>query len=464
MNSRALAVSLLSLTCFMAAPAAHGQGLRISPQLGGGAGGLTAPAPALAPAPANASRDANYIVAVVNTEPVTSQEVRTRLLRIERQLSQQGGRLPPRDELARQVLERVIVEKTQLQLAKETGIRVEEVAVDQAEENFARQNEMTVAELRRKVVAEGSTLAQFRDELRQQITLTRLRDRELESRVRLNDLEVDQFIREQQGLSDAADQEINLAMILVEVPENATEAQVQALRQRAEKLLARARAGDDFNQLARENSDAPDRASGGVLGRRTVDRYPQLFVDATKSVRVGAIADLLRSPAGFHILKVLEKSQAGLPSAVVTQSHARHILLRTGPNLTEAAARDRLADIRRRIENGLADFAAVARDISQDGSARAGGDLGWANPGQFVPEFEAVMDALKPGEISAPLISRFGVHLIQLIERRETTLSQREQREIARNLLREKKLDEAYIDWAQEVRARAYVEYREAPR
>lgn len=464
MNSRALAVSLISLASLMAAPAACGQGLRISPQLGGGASGLTAPALTPTPAPAEVSREANYIVAVVNTEPVTSQEVRMRLLRIERQLSQQGARLPPRDELTRQVLERVIVEKTQLQLARETGIRVEEVAVDQAEENFARQNEMNVADLRRRIVAEGSTLAQFRDELRQQIVLTRLRDRELESRVRINDLEVDQFIREQQVQDAAADQEINLAMILVEVPENATGPQVQALRQRAERLLARAHANDDFSQLARENSDAPDRARGGVLGRRTADRYPQLFVDATKNLRVGAISDIVRSPAGFHILKVLEKSQSGLPSAVVTQSHARHILLRTGPNLSEAAAHDRLADIKRRVESGEADFAAVARDISQDGSARSGGDLGWANPGQFVPEFEGVMNTLKPGQISAPLISRFGVHLIQLIERRETTLSQREQRDIARGLLREKKLDEAYVDWAQEVRARAYVEYRESPR
>lgn len=461
MNSRARAVSLISLIG-LAPVSGHAQGLRISPQLGGG--GLTAPAAGNAPALPSTVRDANYIMAVVNTEPVTSQEVRARMLRIERQLSQQGASLPPRDELARQVLERVIVEKTQLQLAQETGVRVEEAAVDQAEENFARQNEVTVAELRRRVVAEGSTLAQFREELRQQLLLTRVRDRELASRVTLNDLEVDQFIREQQGLADAPDQEINLAMILVGVPEDATEPRIQTLRERAERLLARARAGEDFGQLAREDSDSRERANGGVLGLRPADRYPQLFVDVTKSLRVGAVSDIVRSPAGFHILKVLEKSQAGLPGAVVIQNHARHILLRTGPNLSETEARDRLAEIKRRIEAGQADFAAVARDISQDGTARSGGDLGWANPGQFVPEFENAMNTLKPGQIGAPLISRFGVHLIQLIERRETTLSQREQRDIARGLLREKKLDAAYVDWAQEVRARAYVEYREPPR
>ena len=212
-----------------------------------------------------------------------------------------------RQEWERQVLERVIVEKTQLQLAQETGVRVEEAAVDQAEENFARQNEVSVAELRRRVVAEGSTLAQFREELRQQLLLTRVRDRELASRVTLNDLEVDQFIREQQGLADAPDQEINLAMILVGVPEDATEPRIQTLRERAERLLARARAGEDFGQLAREDSDSRERANGGVLGLRPADRYPQLFVDATKSLRVGAVTDILRSPAGFHILKVLER-------------------------------------------------------------------------------------------------------------------------------------------------------------
>ena len=192
--------------------------------------------------------------------------------------------------------------------------------------------------------------------------------------------------------------------------------------------------------------------------------YPALFTEATRTLAAGGIAGPLRSDAGFHILRVVEKRQASLPGMTVTQSRARHILLRPGPQLSESAARERLADFRRRVLARQADFAALAREFSQDGSARNGGDLGWASPGQFVPEFEEVMNGLQPGQISEPLISRFGVHLIQLLERRETTLSAREQREIVRNLVREKKLDEAYQTWAEELRGRAYVELREPPR
>lgn len=451
-----LRTTALLLACLipLAAPA---QGLRLTPQLGGTFG-----APAAAP-PSSVQRQADYIVAIVNSEPVTNNEVRARLVRLEQQLAQQGTPMPPREELARQVLERVISEKAQLQLARETGVRADEGTVDQAEASVARQNQLDVPELRRKLVADGLSLAQFREELRNQIVLSRLREREVEGRVKVSDTEVDQFIREQQGQPDAAPQEINLAMILVQVPETATDVQVGALRARAERLLARAKAGEDFAQMARESSDAPDRASGGVLGLRPIDRYPQLFLDATLNLPAGALSGVVRSPAGFHILKVLEKKQAGLPGAVVTQSRARHILLRTGPQLSETAARDRLATIKRRIEGGEADFAAVARDVSQDGSAREGGDLGWANPGQFVPEFEDALNQLNPGQISPPVVSRFGVHLIQLVERRDNLLGQREQREIARNLLREKKIEEAYVDWARDVRGRAYVEMREAP-
>jgi peptidyl-prolyl cis-trans isomerase SurA len=448
----------LLLACLipLAAPA---QGLRLSPQLGGSLG-----APSATAVPSSVQRQADYIVAIVNAEPVTNNEVRARLVRLEQQLAQQGSPMPPREQLAVQVLERVIAEKAQLQLARETGVRVDEGTVDQAEAQVARQNQLDVPELRRKLVTDGLSLAQFREELRNQIVLSRLREREVENRIKVSDTEVDQFIREQQGQADSAPpQEINLAMILVQVPETATDVQVGALRARAERLLARVKAGEDFAQIARESSDAPDRAGGGVLGLRPVDRYPQLFLDATLRLPAGALSGVVRSPAGFHILKVLEKKQPALPGAVVTQSRARHILLRTGPQLGETAARDRLAAIKRRIEGGEADFAAVARDVSQDGSASEGGDLGWANPGQFVPEFEDALNLLNPGQISPPVVSRFGVHLIQLVERRDNLLGQREQREIARNLLREKKIEDAYVDWAQEVRGRAYVEMREPP-
>jgi peptidyl-prolyl cis-trans isomerase SurA len=295
--------------------------------------------------------------------------------------------------------------------------------------------------------------------------LQRLRDRELQARVKVTEQDIDQYLRDQQGpTADPALLEVNLAHILVALPENAAPAQVAQAQAKAEQLLQRARAGEDFAKLARENSDAAGAAqNGGVIGVRTADRLPPLFVDAVRDVAEGGVAPLLRSAAGFHIVKVLEKRELGKAGISVTQTHARHILLRPNGKMTEAQARQKLADFKRRIEAGQADFAALARENSQDASARNGGDLGWASPGMFVPEFEDVLTSLQPGQIADPITTRFGVHLIQLLERRQSKLGEREQREVVRNLVREKKMDEAYVRWAQDVRGRAYVELREPP-
>lgn len=455
MNQRALALCLACCGLAAYAVPAAAQGLRTTPNLTA----RTAPTPS-----ASGSRAADFIVAVVNSEPITNNEVRARLLRYEQQLAQQGAALPPRPELARQVVERLISEKAQLQLARESGLKVDEVTVDQAELNVARQNQIDVPELRRRLAADGLALSAFRDDLRNQVLLTRLRERELDARVKVSDADVDQFVREQQGSTELSAMELNLAHILVAVPENASPAQVAALQAKAQRVQERARGGEDFAALAREASDAPGAAaSGGQVGLRTADRYPPLFVQATQALREGGISEVVRSGAGFHVIKVIAKRQGGLPGVNVTQSRARHILLRPGAQLSESAARDRLADFRKRVQAGQADFAALAREYSQDASARQGGDLGWSNPGMFVPEFEETLNSLAPGQMSEPIVTRFGVHLIQLVERRENTLSQREQREIARNLVREKKLDEAYAQWAQDVRGRAYVELREPP-
>jgi len=409
-------------------------------------------------------RAADFIVAVVNSEPITNNEVRSRMARFEQELQQAGQPIPPQPIFARQVLERLISEKAQLQLARESGIKVEESAVDQAEQNVARQNQIDVPELRRRLAADGLPLSEFREELRTQLLLTRLRERELDAKAKVTDLEVDQYIRERQNSRDPSSLELNLSHILVAVPERATETQIAGAREKAQRIRDRARAGEDFVKLARELSDAPGAAeTGGAVGLRTADRYPPLFVQAVQALPEGGVSDVIRSGAGFHIIKGMEKRRAGLPGAQVMQSHARHILLRTGPQLSEAAARQRLQDFKRRVVAGQADFAQLAREFSQDASASNGGDLGWSSPGLFVPEFEAAMSSLAPGQIADPVVSRFGVHLIQLLERRQATLSQREQRELARNLLREKKLDEAYAEWAQEVRGRAYVEFREPP-
>ena len=407
------------------------------------------------------TRQADFVVALVNSEPITNSELQTELQRALQQLSQQRRPLPDKNELSRQVLERLIGDRIQLQLANQSGIRIDDAAVDLAEQNIARQNQLGVAELRRQLLADGVSVPQFRAQLREQLTLTRLRERELEPRVRVTELDIDQYLREAQSNSDPATRQINLAQILVAVPDDANDVQVATLQARAEALLARVRAGEDFNNLARTASDAPDRSNGGQLGLRTADRYPSLFVDATRALAVGEVSALVRSGAGFHLLKVMERQDANLPPTAVTQTRSRHILLRPSAQLSEAAARDRLLAYRAQIQAGQADFAALARQHSQDGSAAQGGDLGWASPGMFVPEFEQFMNRLAPGQVGEPLVSRFGVHLIEVLERRRVETSQREQREAVRGLLREKKLDEAYLLWAQDQRSRAYVELRE---
>ena len=408
-------------------------------------------------------RTVDFIVALVNSEPVTNSEVRLRMLRIEQQLTQQGTPLPPRDVLASQVLEQLVTERTQIQRASEMGIRVDEATLAQAEQSVAAQNKLSLEEFRRRIAAEGLDINRLRNDLRNQILLQRVREREVEARVRVTESDIDDFIREKQSSRDLSQLELNLAHVLVLVPEGASEARIQELQARAQIAADRARSGGDFAALAREFSDAPEGARGGEFGLRPADRLPGLFVDATRSLRVGEIAGPVRSPAGFHVLKLLEKRQAGLPDVVVSQTRSRHILLRTSPQLSAEAAAARLSQYREQILRGEASFPALAREHSQDGSAREGGELGWASPGQFVPEFEAAMNLLKAGEISQPVATRFGVHLIQVEERRQTALGQREQREIVRGLLREKKGEEALVSWTQDVRGRAYVEYRDAP-
>lgn len=462
MKLRVVAPSALALAGLLAL-AAQAQGLR--PPQGTGLGrAAAAPAAPLPSAPAPGTlRSADYIVAVVNSEPVTNNEVRIRAARIAQQLGQQGTPLPPQDVLLREVLERLIVERIQLQQAREAGIRVDDYALGQAEQGIARQNNMTLETLYARLERDGLSRERFREEVRNQLLLQRVREREVEARVRVSDLDIDQYLRELQEAAQNRPAEINLGHVLVIVPENAPPARVAELEARAKRAAEKARAGDDFAAVAREFSEGAEaRNAGGQLGLRPTDRYPELFVDATRGQPLGSIVGPIRSPAGFHVLKVIERVTPGLPSTVV-QQQARHILLRTTPQLSEAAAAARLADFRRRVTSGTADFAALAREYSQDGSAKQGGDLGWAGPGRYVPEFEQALNALKPGEISEPVVSRFGVHLIQLVDRREAAPTQRELRDMARDTVREKKLDEAFATWVQEQRARAYVEYREPP-
>jgi peptidyl-prolyl cis-trans isomerase SurA len=367
--------------------------------------------------------------------------------------------LPAADELQRQVLDQLIDERAQLTYARESGLRVDEVEIDRAVAAVAGQNQLTVPQLRERMRADGIDYTRYRDNLRDQILLDRVRERELRSRVKVTDADIQNWLGEQRAKAGLA-AEYNVAQILIAVPESASPTEIAARRARAVALLQRLHGGEDFGSLVREASDGP-KDVGGQLGMRSASRLPDLFVEAVAPLQPGEVApQVVRSGAGFHVLKLIARRDADLR---ITQQHARHILIKPGQRITEAAAIARLAGFKRDIEGGKARFDDLARRFSEDGSAPGGGDLGWSSPGQFVPEFERPLNQLAKGAISDPVVSRFGVHLIQLLESREVRLDARAQREAARNALREQRQDEAYNEWSREVRARAYVEMREAP-
>ena len=388
----------------------------------------------------------NFIVAVVDAEPITNHDVNLRVSQIRQQLSQQGRSVGLDSSLLREALERLINEKALLQFAKETGVDVDN-------SNSELSASATSPDTARPLGA--------RQEQREQLTLQRLTERNVPSRIKISDAEIDQVIREQQGAQVNTASDIELGHILVAVPESANEDQIKRLQSRAQELLTRLQQGADFSAVAKEASDGAERDKGGLMGLRPSDRYPALFMDATQSLKVGGLSAVVRSGAGFHILKLVSKRSS--QTMTVTETRVRHILLRPNSQLSQTAARAKLAEDRRAIEAGKADFAQLAQEQSQDTSSTSGGDLGWVGPGMFVPEFEQVMNKLAIGQMSDPTVSRFGVHLIQVLARREAAISEREVRDMVRNSLREKKFDEAYQLWVQEVRGRAYVEYRDAP-
>jgi peptidyl-prolyl cis-trans isomerase SurA len=408
-------------------------------------------------------RSVDYVVAVVNSEPITNQEVQALSLRLQREARAQGS-ATHNAESKRLALDQLINEKAQIQQALSLGIVVDDAAINQAESGVANNNQLTVEALRARLQQDGIGLAGFREQLRQQLLLTRVREREVESRIRISESEINQFLSEQlQRQSAKSSADVNLAMILIGVPENSSPDQIKQLSDTAQLVAQRARTGEDFAALTTAFSTATDRGvNGGAMGLRPLDRYPELFVQATAELPVGGVSGVVRSGAGFHILKVLQR-QALPTTLLITQTRARHILLRPSAQLSQTQAIAQLSAVRRDILSGSADFADVAKRISQDGSAAQGGDLGWANPGMFVPEFEQPMNQLRPGQLAEPVVSRFGVHLIEVVDRRDAAMTDAEQRNLARNVLREGKLDEAYASWVQEIRGKAFVEMREPP-
>ena len=401
------------------------------------------------------------IVAVVNDEAITNVEVSLRVRIAEQQLKRQNIPLPATEVLRRQVLERLILDRAQLQLARESGVRVDDATVNAAMARIADQNQMTLPAFRAKLETEGVTFSRFRDEVRDEIVLSRLRDREVDSRIQVSEGEIDNFLAEKAGI-EAGAVEFDLAQILLRLPDNATPDRIEETRSRAEDLLSQLRAGADFARMAAGFSNAPEALQGGDLGWRTADRLPNLFLDAIKDLKPGELAPLLRSPGGFHILKLVGKRnaiEAKLATGPVEQTHTRHILLRVSDLTPEADVKRRLTDLRERVVRGDQDFGQLARLYSVDGSATRGGDLGWLYPGETVPDFERAMNDLKPGEVSQPVQTQFGWHLIQVLERRKGDAADRNRLE-ARMALRERKSDEAYQDWLRQLRDRTYVEIR----
>ena len=410
---------------------------------------------------ATAPNTADYIVAVVNQELVTNAELQARLARIRDDAARSKTPLPPPAELRKQVLEALIDERVQVTNARETGPKVDEAELDRAVGNVAIQNQMTMAQLRARLQQQGIAYGTFRSNVKDQILIERVREREVNSRIRVGNDEVDALLDQRRTASGAAAQ-LNVAQVLVTVPEGANADQTAERRTRAEGALARIKAGEAFETVAREISEDGNKAQGGVIGLRPADRLPDVFVDVVRSLKAGEVAPtLLRTGAGFHVLKLLERQEGG--ALTVQQTHARHILLRVSEQLSAEAAGRRLAEFKRQIQAGTKSFEQLARENSEDGSAAAGGDLGWTSPGAFVPEFEETMNSLGINGISDPLPSRFGVHLIQVLERRQTALDLKQQREQARNVLREQRFEGAYLDWVRDLRGRAYIEMREPP-
>jgi peptidyl-prolyl cis-trans isomerase SurA len=408
------------------------------------------------------SYSGDYIVAVVNSELVTAAEVEQRIERMRMAGAPRGGPLPPvTEQLRQQALDSLIEERALLTYARESGMRVDDAEIDRAVQSIAAQNKLTLPQLRERLQAEGLDYSRFRANLRDQILLERVREREVGQRTRVTDADIDKFLAERTA-GGARDTELNIAQILVTVPVG-TDAETVAQRQaRAEAALARVRGGEDFATVAREVSEDANRARGGDMGMRPTSRLPDSFVTQVRDLQPGQVSPtLLRTGAGFHVLKLVERRDVN--GVRVTQTRARHILLRPSPQLSADLARQRLSDMRAQIERGSASFEALARQYSEDGSAAQGGDLGWVNPGAFVPEFEEAMNRLPVGGLSQPVTSRFGIHLIEVVERRETTLDAKQLREQARMALREQKFEEAYLEWAKELRSRAYVEMRDPP-
>jgi peptidyl-prolyl cis-trans isomerase SurA len=427
---------------------------------GGARSGAPRPDPRLAPPAASRVAPVDRIVAVVNDEVITQNDLSVRVDLVTKQLQRQGTQMPTSDVLSRQILERMINDLLQVQLAKETGIKVDDATLDRTIERIAQENSLSMTDFRSTLEYDGVKYTKFREDIRQEIVLARLREREVEKDIVVTDAEVETELA-RAAKEASSDAEFNLAHVLVLVPPQATPDQVEQRRRKALLALSELRRGTAFAQVAATYSDAPDALQGGTLGWRSSARLPALFLEVLEKLKNGEVSDILRSPNGFHIVKLLEKrgKAASTPAGGVQQTHVRHILIRAREGLSATEVRNRLAQMRERIVGG-ADFGEIAKEQSEDSSAAKGGDLGWVAPGDTVQEFERVMNSLKDKEVSQPVQTPFGWHLVQVLERRSDELSEERKKATARNAIRQRKADEAYQDWLRQSRDRAFVENR----
>jgi peptidyl-prolyl cis-trans isomerase SurA len=397
------------------------------------------------------------VVAVVNDEALTQYEVDDARRVVQQQLKQQKVEPPAPDVLDKQVLERLITQRALLQQAKEEGVKIDDTQVERAIQRIAQENKLSADDFRKLLAQENIPYAKYRDDIRNEMIVQRLREREVDSKVQVTDAEVDQYLATLKA-QNAGETEYRLAHILVLVPEQASSDQIENRRQRAEEALRAVKSGADFAQIAAAFSDANDALQGGSLGWRPGARLPTVFADIVRDMKPGAISGVLRSAAGFHIVKLLEKRTHG-EAMVVDQTHARHILVRVNELTSEADAKAKIERLKDRLDAG-ADFAELAKLNSEDASAAKGGDLGWLSPGDTVAEFDEAMAKLAPKQISPPIRTSFGWHLIQVIERRKQDVSVDRERSEAQTAIRQRKADEAFQDWVRQIRDKAFVEIR----
>jgi peptidyl-prolyl cis-trans isomerase SurA len=434
-----------------------------------GAAAKPAAAPAAKPGsgflpPASSSAKVlDSIYVVVNDDVITTNEVKNRVAQIEQRLKAQSAQLPDEADLKRQVVEAMIVERAQIQLAKEYGVKVDDVTLDRAIGRIAENQKLSVQDMRNQMEKEGMPFSQFREEIRNEIMMQRLREHEVDSKIQVSDAEVDTYLAAEKAAA-AEKVEMDLSQILVSIPSNASPEQIAARKARADEVMRQLRTGADFGKMAATYSDAPDALKGGVIGWRDPNRLPPLFTNELRKLKPGQVTGVIKSDTGFHILKLVNQRSpaAGEDSkSVVEQTHARHILLKVTPTMTEAEVKRKLLELKEKMDNKAATFEDLAKQYSQDGSAAKGGDLGWLFPGDVPEELESAMKALKPGEVSAIVQTPFGFHIVQVVERKSEDVSKEKERNMARQVIRERKTQEAFEDWARQVRDRAYVEFRE---